>query len=164
MAQTQEEVDAIIDSLIIDNTTRQVDPAKVRTVLHAINARVPASSDPSVLVATPPLVLDEFTNALSIPQSNESTSGYISDVDFKKFNMGVDPVVSGDFRLVAKAPGNVDRPVIELKDICLSFRSDNTDGIPDAGTFGFFQYIDAELNDQDPDAYTPVSVTLVNVT
>src|SRR6478752_4453447 len=162
MAQTQEEVDNLIDSLIIDNTTRLIDPARVRQVLKAINARVPVSSDPSTLIASAPLALDEFSSTLSISQASESVPGYVSVDDFKKFNTGVEGIPASDFRLAFKGyQGGVANtgawPTIELNDACWSFRS--VSDIPDAGEVGLFQYVDTEKDDQDPTAYIPLLTT-----
>lgn len=171
MAQTQAEVDAIISSLIIDNTTRQINPAKMREVLMAINARVPVSSDPSTLTAVTPLAIDEFSSELSISQANESTPGYLSALDFKKFNRSAEAVEPEQFRLALKGFQKIEDvitgnsapwPTIELNDCCWAFLS--TSDMENVGQVGLFQYIDADKDDQDPTAYTPVIMSLVNVT
>lgn len=164
---TQEEVYNIIATEIIDNTTRLIDPARLRGVLNAIVALVPSSSDPASLVATTPLALDEFTSTLSISQASESTPGYLGNLDFKKFSQGSEAIPASDFRLAFKGyQGGVantgEWPTIELNDACWSFRS--TSDIPDAGEVGLFQYVDAEKDDQDPTAYIPLLTTAVNVT
>lgn len=171
MTQTQQEVDDLIDSLIIDNNTRLVDPARVRQVLKAVNARVPVSSDPSTLTAVSPLALDEFTSELSISQANESTPGYLSALDFKKFNRSAEAVEPEQFRLALKGFQKIEDvitgnsapwPTIELNDCCWAFLS--TSDMENVGQVGLFQYIDADKDDQDPTAYTPVIMSLVNIT
>lgn len=161
---TQQEVDNIIDQLIIDNTTRQIDPSKMRQVLKAINERIPASSDPSVLTVSPPLVMDNFTNTIGIPPSNRDDDGFLKNTDFAKFDDAASPVFDSNFKLAAKSPENTDpamKHVIQINDVCLSFIVSDT---PGAGEFGFFQYSDEEKDDQDPTAYTAVLTSLVNVT
>lgn len=161
---TQQDVDNIIDQLIIDNTTRQIDPAKMRQVLKAINARVPASSDPSVLTVSAPLALDAFTNTLSIPASSRTVNGFLTSADFSRFDDSVKPVTNGLFKLVAKSFLNTDPEMsntIEINDVCLSFIESETVG---AGEFGFFQYSDDAKDDQDPAAYTAIMTSIINVT
>lgn len=164
---TQQEVDNIIDQLIIDNTTRQIDPAKMRSVLKAINARVPVSSDPSSLTVDAPLSLDPFTGVLSMPKASDNQQGYIDTEDFKKFNKRTSGIPPAEFWLFAKglSGGNTNDapfPEIELNDVCICFLpTSDTEG---AGEFGFFQYVDAEKSSQDPTAYMPVITALINVT
>lgn len=84
---TQQEVDNIIDTLIIDNNTMQVSPAKVRSVCKAINSRI-QTGDASVVTAVAPLEFDPFTNNFSIQQSGSETDGYLSKEDWNTFNDG----------------------------------------------------------------------------
>lgn len=162
---TQQEVDNLIDSLIIDNTTKQVTPSAVREVLKAINARVPASSDPSVLTVSAPLALDEFTNNLSMPSasSEEGADGFLKWTDYRRFEANTSPISDGEFRLsfkgyqdnVANTGSN-----IELNDVCLSIKlSTETAG---AAEFGYYQYVDITKSDQDPDAYLAITTNDVN--
>lgn len=82
---TQQEVDNIIDTLIIDNNTMQVSPAKVRAVCKAINARVP-TGDASIVTAVAPLFFDEFTNNFYMQQANQTADGYLSSEDWIRFD------------------------------------------------------------------------------
>ncbi len=87
MAQTQAEVDELIDGIIIDNNTMQVNPAKVRAVLKAINARVPGPSDPSSASFTTPLAYDAFTNTVSISQASTAADGYLTKQMFARIKV-----------------------------------------------------------------------------
>lgn len=60
---TQQEVDNIIDSVIIDNTTGYINPARVRQVLKAINARIGNDNVASISVEEP-ITLDGFTGII----------------------------------------------------------------------------------------------------
>jgi hypothetical protein len=91
MAYSQEELNSIVQALIIDNTTNQITPAKVRTVFEAVISSL-AVTDAATVTATPPLYLDAFTNVFSILQANAETNGYLSKEDWAKFNAGSDKI------------------------------------------------------------------------
>lgn len=164
---TQQEVDNIIDQIIIDNTTRQIDPAKMRQVLKAINARVPATSDPTVLTVTSPLIFNQFTNNISMPavRGVPNGDGFLKWTDYIRFNEYASGVKDQVFRLAFKGyQGGVpnESTNIQLNDICQAIvLSEET---PGAADFGYYQYIDAEKNDQDPTAYMPIMIATVNAT
>jgi hypothetical protein len=80
---TQAERENLINSLIIDNTTMQVSPAKVRQVLFELNNAI-GISDVSGISAIVPLYLDPYTNTFSISKASETVDGYISHDDFIK--------------------------------------------------------------------------------
>lgn len=167
MAQTQEEVENLIDALIIDNTTRVIDPARVRQVLKAINARVPIGSDPNSLNTQSPLALNPSNGNLSISQASSISAGYLSASDWVKFNTASEsvPVVANKIVLFAKGFAGGSENIassIEKNDICVAFLNTNPD-FPTAGTFGFFQY-GGSGDDQDISNYVPVDSTAVNIT
>jgi len=85
MAYSQEELNSIVQALIIDNTTNQITPAKVRTVFEAVISSL-AVTDAATVTAEPPLYLDAFTNVFSILQANAETNGYLSKEDWAIFS------------------------------------------------------------------------------
>jgi len=88
MAYSQEELISIVQSLIIDNTTNQVTPAKVRAVFEAVISSL-VVTDAGSVSATPPLYLDAFTNVFSILKADAVTNGYLSKEDWVKFDTAV---------------------------------------------------------------------------
>jgi len=83
MAYSQEELNNIVNSLIIDNNTNQVTPAKVREVFNAVISSLPVSV--ASVTATPPLYIDGFTSIFSILKTDAETNGYLSKEDWILF-------------------------------------------------------------------------------
>ena len=76
---TPQELIAYIEGLIIDNTTQQVTPYKMRAVLtEMVNSL--NQSNISSLSAVLPLEYDPFTNTLSLPVINNLTAGGTNSV------------------------------------------------------------------------------------
>jgi len=75
----------LINSLIIDNNTGQVSPAKMREVLTALNIAI-VVTEPSGVSAVLPLSYSNFTNQFSISLATALQDGYISKEDWIKFN------------------------------------------------------------------------------
>ena len=88
MAYSQEELNNIVNSLIIDNNTNQVTPAKVRSVFEAVISSLPISV--ASVTATPPLYIDGFTSIFSILKADAMTNGYLSKEDWITFSEVVD--------------------------------------------------------------------------
>lgn len=84
---TEAEVDSIIESLIIDNNTMQINPSKMRQVLKAINSRIPGPVDPSTVDYTEPLAYDSFSNTVSMSQASTSTDGYLTKDMFSRIKV-----------------------------------------------------------------------------
>lgn len=76
---TPQELIAYIEGLIIDNTTQQVTPYKMRSVLTEIVNSL-NQSNISSLSAVLPLQYDAFTNTLSLPVINNLTAGGTNSV------------------------------------------------------------------------------------
>lgn len=76
---TPQELIAYIEGLIIDNTTQQVTPYKMRAVLTEIVNSL-NQSNISSLSAVLPLEYDPFTNTLSLPVINNLTAGGTNSV------------------------------------------------------------------------------------
>ena len=121
---TQQELLNLLNSLILDNNTNQVTPAKVRAVLTAIISEL-GITDTTTTTATAPLVLDPFDNNFSIQKATELNDGYLAKEDFVKFNSFINnyyPVVS-KFQLVHKSTDNLNNR-IELNDLAKGFGND----------------------------------------
>lgn len=88
MAYSQQELNNIVNSLIIDNNTNQVTPAKVRSVFEAVISSLSVSV--ASVSASPPLYLDGFTSIFSILKADAETNGYLSKEDWVIFNEAVD--------------------------------------------------------------------------
>lgn len=142
MAQTQEQVEEIIASLIIDNNTGAIDPAKMRQVLRAINARVPAPSDPSSATFSAPLAYDAYSNTVSIPKAGPTVDGYTDKADFRAIRF----VPFGEMRIFKgpdSTPGSV---ALEPDDVAqFIFQKD---GLP---YFFIGAYKGGDPTDIDPD-------------
>jgi len=80
----------LINSLIIDNTTGQISPAKMREVLTALNVAI-VVTEPSGVSAVLPLSYNNFTNQFSISLATALQDGYISKEDWIKFNTASRP-------------------------------------------------------------------------
>lgn len=75
----------LINSLIIDNSTGQISPAKMREVLTALNVAI-VVTEPSGVSAVAPLSYSSFTNQFSITLATALQDGYITKEDWAKFN------------------------------------------------------------------------------
>lgn len=87
---TQAELDSLVDALIIDNTTGQINPYKVRQVFHAIISSIQQTNLAQV-TATPPLNYDGFNNIFSILKASAIQDGYLSKEDFASMSLGYTP-------------------------------------------------------------------------
>lgn len=121
----------LINSLIIDNSTGQISPAKMREVLTALNVAI-VVTEPSGVSAVLPLSYSNFTNQFSISLATALQDGYISKEDWIKFNNAstaskADEITikhKGWFGGVKNTGAN-----IELGDICKGWNSDHTEFI-----------------------------------
>lgn len=100
MPLSQAQIDQLIDGLIIDNSTQQVTPSKLRQVLHAIN-QAGQSTDLQAVEVYPPLVFDQYNNILSLP-----------------------PVAYKQRRVLGKGPGMSERLLPEPGDIMYGWSPD----------------------------------------
>jgi len=91
---TQLELNALVNSLIIDNNINQVTPAKVRSVFLAVIDSI-QQTNLNAVTATSPLNYDAFLNVFTIIQSTASTNGYLSAADWAVFNAKQPLLVSG---------------------------------------------------------------------
>jgi len=132
---TQQEQINLVNSLIIDNNTNQVTPAKVRQALIAIIESQPTGSGNS-LVPKLPISIDGFTNIISLKPNPFKTVFLIQK--------GM------------KDSSENESDNIELGDICMAMK-------PDATEWGFWMYVtqDGTNPDQNLDNYTPISTTLI---
>jgi len=135
MALTQQQQIELVNSLIIDNNTNQVTPAKVREVLIAMIESQSTAAGNS-LIPKPPISIDGFTNIISL-KPNPFKTVYLIQKGFKD-----------------DTPNTSDN--IELGDICMAMK-------PDATEWGFWMYVSANGStpDQNLDNYTPISTTLI---
>lgn len=85
MVYSQQELDNIVNTLIIDNNTGQVSPAKIREVFKAFSSSISQTSATAVTASTP-LNYDAFTNVFSILKADAATNGYLSKEDWEVFN------------------------------------------------------------------------------
>jgi hypothetical protein len=91
---TQAELNSLVNSLIIDNNTNQITPAKVRSVFLAVIDSIQQTNLAEVS-ASNPLNYDAFNNVFSIIQSSDSTNGYLSSADWIVFDAKQPLLVSG---------------------------------------------------------------------
>jgi len=119
----------LINSLIIDNNTGQISPAKMREVLTALNVAI-VVTEPSGVSAVLPLSYSNFTNQFSISPATESQDGYLTKENFIKFDTATskpaaDKIIikhKGWFNGVKNTSEN-----IELGDICQGWNADHTE-------------------------------------
>lgn len=119
----------LINSLIIDNNTMQVSPAKMREVLTSLNLAI-VVTEPSGVTAVLPLLYNNFTNQFSISTATAVQDGYLTKEDWIKFNTAstapqADKITikhKGWFNGVKNTGEN-----IELGDICQGWNSDHTE-------------------------------------
>jgi len=118
-AQTQEELNNLVDQIIIDNTTNQVTPAKVRSVLKAIISSI-STADAASVTAERPIIYDNFSNTFSITQASATNDGYVVSSDWQKWSY---PLPFGTKEVIAKGANldleaNTGNPNFEPFDIC----------------------------------------------
>lgn len=119
----------LINSLIIDNSTGQISPAKMREVLTSLNLAI-VVTEPSGVTAVLPLLYNNFTNQFSISPSTALQDGYLKKEDFIKFNTSstapqADKITikhKGWFNGVKNTGKNT-----ELGDICQGWNADHTE-------------------------------------
>ena len=158
MALTPQEIEVIINQFIIDNTTNQITPAKVRYVLKVMNAAI-KTTDASAVLAIEPLFFDSFTNQFSIRQVSNVASGFLTGSDYAEFKQNLLPIAADRIELKQKGwKGGIKNTGanIELGDICQGW---NTPG----------EWIDSMMyvslgNDQDVSNYERIysaNVTII---
>jgi hypothetical protein len=126
---TQTERQNLINSLIIDNTTGKISPAKMREVLTSLNLAI-VVTEPSGVTAVLPLLYNNFTNQFSISPATALQDGYLTKENFIKFNTAstapqADKITikhKGWFNNVKNTGEN-----IELGDICQGWNVDYTE-------------------------------------
>jgi len=119
----------LINSLIIDNNTGQISPAKMREVLTSLNLAI-VVTEPSGVTAVLPLLYNNFTNQFSISPATALQDGYLTKESFIKFNTSstapqADKITikhKGWFNGVKNTGEN-----IELGDICQGWNADRTE-------------------------------------
>lgn len=119
----------LINSLIIDNTTGQISPAKMREVLTALNVAI-VVTEPSGVSAVLPLSYNNFTNQFSISLATALQDGYISKEDWIKFNTASTAPQADKITIKHKGwYGGVKNTGnnIELGDICSGWNTDHTE-------------------------------------
>jgi len=121
----------LINSLIIDNNTGQISPAKMREVLTALNTAI-VITEPSGVSAVLPLSYSNFTNQFSISLATAIQDGYLAKEDFIKFNTATSRNQAD--KIIIKHKGWFDGTKntgenIELGDICQGWNPDHTEFI-----------------------------------
>lgn len=119
----------LINSLIIDNNTGQVSPAKVREVLTSLNLAI-VVTEPSGVSAVLPLQYNNFTNQFSISPATAIQDGYLTKEDFIKFNTATSKNQSDKIVIKHKGWFNETKNTgenIELGDICQGWNADHTE-------------------------------------
>lgn len=116
----------LTNALIIDNTTNQITPYKVRQLMYAIINTISQESLSSI-TATSPVDIDGFYN-ISIPKADADNDGYLSAIDFAAFSAASSsPLAPLEIRVLKKAEGNTGGFTKEAGDFVF--------GEPIAGTF-----------------------------
>lgn len=142
----------LINSLIIDNSTGQISPAKMREVLTALNVAI-VVTEPSGVSAVLPLQYSNFTNEFSISLATALQDGYLKKEDWIKFDTATskpqaDKITikhKGWFNGVKNTSNN-----IEVGDICQGWNADHTEFM-EAGRYILLG------NDQDTANYEVLS-------
>lgn len=161
--ETQESLVNLIDTLIIDNDTRQVTPSKVRQVLKAIVSSL-AVSNPSAITATSPLFIDEFTSVFSINESLLArkvvyiTDGAIHELTQEEdtkyliteeaFNFSLLAGFAPNTLFVIRNNSGSDRQIVAGTDVVIL----NNEPIPD-GSLCFLKKIAGPLSEESEDDY-----------
>jgi len=157
MALTPKEIEVIINQFILDNTSNQITPAKVRYVLKVLNEAI-KQTDPAAVYAIEPLFFDPFTNQFSIRQVSNIASGFLTGSDYAEFKQNLLPIAANRIELKQKGwKGGINNTGanIELGDIC-------------QGWNGFDEWIDSMMyvslgDDQDISNYERIYSANVNV-
>ena len=157
MALTPQEIEIIINQFIIDNTTNQITPAKVRYVLKVMNEAI-KTTDAATVYAVDPLFFDSFTNQFSIRQVSNTESGFLTGSDYAEFKENLLPIQADRIELKQKGwKGGIKNTGanIELGDIC-------------QGWGGFDEWIDSMIyvslgDDQDIENYERIYSANVTV-
>jgi len=119
----------LINSLIIDNNTGQISPAKMREVLTALNVAI-VVTEPSGVSAVLPLSYNNFTNQFSISLATALQDGYISKEDWIKFNTSASKPQADKITIKHKGWFGGSKNTgenIELGDICSGWNTDHTE-------------------------------------
>jgi len=119
----------LINSLIIDNNTGQISPAKMREVLTSLNLAI-VVTEPSGVSAVLPLNYNNFTNQFSISLATASQDGYLKKEDWLKFNTATSKNQADKIIIKHKGWFNGTKNTsenIELGDICQGWNSDHTE-------------------------------------
>jgi len=119
----------LINSLIIDNNTMQVSPAKMREVLTSLNLAI-VVTEPSGVSAVLPLQYNNFTNQFSISPATALQDGYLTKEDFIKFNTATSKNQADKITIKHKGWFNGIKNTsesIELGDICQGWNADHTE-------------------------------------
>jgi len=119
----------LINSLIIDNNTGQISPAKMREVLTSLNLAI-VVTEPSGVSAVLPLQYDNFTNQFSISPATALQDGYLTKEDFIKFNTASTASQADKITIKHKGWFNGAKNTgenIELGDICQGWNADHTE-------------------------------------
>lgn len=129
----------LINSLIIDNNTGQISPAKMREVLTALNVAI-VVTEPSGVSAVLPLLYNNFTNQFSMSPATALQDGYLSKENFVKFNTA-STAPQAD-KIIIKHKGwfnGVKNTAIEIQlgDICQGWNNDHTEFM-EAGRYIIF--------------------------
>lgn len=120
----------LINSLIIDNNTGQISPAKMREVLTSLNLAI-VITEPSGVSAVLPLHYSNFTNQFSISLATALQDGYLSKEDYALLKNAAIPAAN---KIAIKHKGWFDgikntSDNIELGDICQGWNPDHTEFI-----------------------------------
>ena len=84
---SQQDIQNLINSYIIDNNTGAINPAKLREVLTTINISIPGGSSTNIN-AIPPLYLDGFTGDLTLNESQ--IQAFISKIEKENITVNLD--------------------------------------------------------------------------
>jgi hypothetical protein len=142
----------LINSLIIDNNTGQISPAKMREVLTSLNLAI-VVTESSGVSAVLPLMYNNFTNQFSISLATALQDGYLSKEDFAKFNTASTAPQADEITIKHKGWFNgVKNTAIEIQlgDICQGWNAGHTEFM-EAGRYVIFG------NDQDTANYEILS-------
>lgn len=119
----------LINSLIIDNNTGQISPAKMREVLTSLNLAI-VVTEPSGVTAVLPLLYNNFTNQFSIGPATALQDGYLTKENFIKFNTSATKPQADKITIKHKGWFNGVKNTgenIELGDICQGWNAGHTE-------------------------------------
>lgn len=129
----------LINSLIIDNNTGQISPAKMREVLTSLNLAI-VVTESSGVSAVLPLMYNNFTNQFSISLATALQDGYLSKEDWIKFNTSATGPQADKITVKHKGWFNGMKNTaieIQLGDICQGWNNDHTEFM-EAGRYIIF--------------------------